>query len=312
MGDRAAGAGAPAGTGCRGCCTPRTPGCGQPLSWLRWDGVFPGPISCPDCLKAARGMPEYRPAHDLRIWGHGLACPHCGQWGADHLDFGDCWKMDRDGGDIPPPGRAGRRREIPLEKLGDVFLSAAGAKRIGHDGCAPRRYPALPPPGFPPIALWSDVDYALICAPLCDRGGSWFRYGKVLALTARRRMAAAWSTECGRCLDAFGELPPLEDAIHDARLLPAGGAACALCGVTAAGAEIFGGICDGGRYLREAAGRRARRHRAWLPAARRTRHAAGGCSAAPRIGPDPGAGVPARITCARCVRGLGMAPLLLA
>lgn len=135
----------------------------------------------------------------------------------------------------------------------------------------------------------------------------------------------AGRTSCGECRSRFGLLPPLPPAVHDVRLPASGGAACASCGIAAAGAEQLGAECDGGRALDAIRERRSGRSRVWLPHgyASRPRHAEDGCAAV-RAGSADGSlrvrggvltrghwpAIRARITCIPCVRALAHAPAL--
>ena len=233
--------------------------------------------------RAAPGMPEHGTGHDLREWGYGIACPRCGQWGIDHVDFGACGEQ-------------------------------------GDEGCAPARYPDQPPRGGLP-GIRAQREYEANHPPLCGRGAP----GVIdLASAVRYWRTTHRAAACLRCRAAFGGLPPLPDAAHDARLLPAAdGAACAVCGVAAASADALGAICDGGRVLAAISGQRAGHNRAWLPTVhRRPQHVRTGCASS-------GAGYPRvlkfgdglasnglrealrmRVTCAHCRRAIAKAPAL--
>ena len=231
--------------------------------------------------RAVRGMPERRPGHDLRDWGHGIACPRCGQWGIDHIDFSDCGKQ-------------------------------AGA------GCAPARYPDQPLERAL-YGLRRRRAYEAHYPPLCGRDAS----GVIGLVSAIGGYATHVSAACRRCRAAFGALPRLPEAIHDARLLPAaGGAACAVCGVAAASADALGAICDGGRVLAAISGHRARRNRAWLPVAyRHALHVREGCSssglwpAVLKFGDGQASDGQRqarrmRVTCGHCRRAIARSPAL--
>ena len=243
-------------------------------------------VTCAECIAAAAALPP--PAgHDLRLWGPGLACPRCGQWGADHLGFGGC----------PQPGR----------------------KHAGY--CAPPSFPDAPAPagafGDFPVSLCGKGPAPSVRVHMGRPHGEG---GETHGSPAR-----GW-TDCGGCRDRFGDLPPLPPAAHDARLAPGGaGAACAACGLIAPAADGLGETCDGGLALAAIAARRSGATRAWLPGgyASRPLHAGNGCAAARghywkqlRIAEDgvhhgtlPPA-LRARVTCIPCVRAFARAPAI--
>ena len=199
-----------------------------------------------------------------------------------------------------------------------AFSSCAeGTERPGGL-CAPSRFPDQAPDGIRGNFA-REERFARSLSALC--GGERSPIGLASAMAS----LPAGRTRCGECRARFGLLPPLPPAVHDVRLPAAGGAACASCGIVAAGAEQLGAECDGGRALGAIRERRAGRSRAWLPHgyASRPRHAEGGCAAA-RAGSPGGVlrirrgvlthrhreAIRARITCIPCVRALARAPAL--
>ena len=263
------------------CFGPRHQGspplCGAPPS----EQIYANAITCPDCLDAVRGMPRHRPVHDLRIWGPGLACPRCGQWGVDHLGFRACGE------------------------IGD------------RGSCAPPRYPEWPRGGLP--SPRAERDYDRGNPPLCGDGPAlWGLLARAMK-SRKPEIPRAFCGRCRAAFGDLPRLPDRPHDAR--LLPAGDGAGCAACGVAAASADALGPVCDGGRVLETIAGRRAGRNRAWLAGtASRPLHARPGCGGANEYsalsfadGLARAGGRTAnraRITCVPCVRALARSPAL--
>ena len=183
------------------------PLCGAPLEEPSASALRPEAraVTCRACLEIAADLPPSAGGHDLRAWDGGLACPRCGQWGAEHLAFASCAEGTPRRGlcaparfpDAPPAGERFSRDAVPPLCGGDgtpgllhYGLPASPASKTACSACR-SRFALMPPL---PLAV-HDVRLPASSGAACASCG-------VIAAEARQLGA-----ECdgGRALEAVRE-----------------------------------------------------------------------------------------------------------